>query len=230
MSRFEIARSEVGRTEGDDRHDDHDGGHRQRDRHAATVLWAEIIDRSDDKNENHRRQRHVGRRDTEITRRRPSTQRRRDNKIRDQQERADRCEEAALASGRGINAAAIWKMGADNNVVVADDRGEGANCENDRERSETGGNKSKADNVGFARAPISVEESSRAFPIHISWAMDRAGVRDKQISHSRWSDCSPWAAPDKRFVESTKRPVTRGNDLFPLGSLLLRGGSGNVVF
>src|SRR6266480_2653585 len=200
------------RTEGDDRHDDYDGGHRQPDRHATTVLRTEIIDRSDDKNENHRRQRHVGRSDTEITRRRPSTQSRRDNKIRDQQQRANRCEEAALASGRGINAAAVWKMGADGYVVVAHDRGEGANCENDRERSETGGNKSKTDNVGFARAPVSVEESSRAFPIHIARAMDRAGVGDKQISHSRWSDCSPWAAPDKRFVGSIKRPAARDND------------------
>ena len=140
------------------------------------MFRAEIIDDTDHQNQPHRRDRRVLARDAKIADRRPSAQGRGDNKIRDEQERTGRCQKAALLPRRGIDAAAIRKMGADDDVVEADDRGEQADREDDRHGRKAGGDKGEADDVRLARAPIAVKQRGGALPIDVARAMDcRAG-------------------------------------------------------
>jgi len=63
-------------------------------------------------------------------------------------------------------------MRADDDVIVGDDRGENADRENDGQRGEAGGDKSEADDVRFARPPISIKQARGPLPIHIARPMD----------------------------------------------------------
>ena len=135
------------------------------------MFWAEIIDDTYRKDQAHRHDRRVVIRNAEITYRSPPTQRRGDDKIRHQQERTSGREESTMLSRRGINATAIGKMGADNNVVVPHHRGENANSENDWQGRKTCGDESETDHIRFARAPVAIEQRGGPFPIDIPWAM-----------------------------------------------------------
>src|SRR5437867_253172 len=79
--------------------------------------------------------------------------------------------------------AAIRKIFADDRIVVADERGEEANRENDRQRAipqrfvlACGGqhwiHKSRSDDVSLAGAPVAVEQGSRPLPVHVSRTMN----------------------------------------------------------
>ena len=67
----------------------------------------------------------------------------------------------------GVDAAAIRIEAADDHVVEPDERGEHAHRGDQPERRVPGDRESKADDVGFARAPIAVKNRRRALPIHI---------------------------------------------------------------
>src|SRR5262249_27772446 len=62
-------------------------------------------------------------------------------------------------------------MFADQNVVVADEGREGADSDDDGQGSIAGRHKSQSDDIGFARAPVAVEQSSGALPIDIPWTV-----------------------------------------------------------
>jgi len=69
-------------------------------------------------------------------------------------------------------------VAADDHVIDSDQPGQRADGKDDRERGETGGKESQTDDIGFARAPITIEERGRAPPINIARAMHRPGLRD----------------------------------------------------
>src|SRR6185312_5705640 len=70
-------------------------------------------------------------------------------------------------------------MAADNDVINPDQPGNRANREDDWQRRKSGREKSETDDVGFARAPVAVEQRRRAFPINIARPM-HAGRLPKQ--------------------------------------------------
>ena len=165
------------------------------------------IHEADDHDQAHRRDRSVFARNTQVTDRRPTAQCSRDNKIRDEQERAGRSEKAALLSRRGINAAAIREMRADNDVVVGDDGGEQADRENDRQRRKSRRDERETDDVGLARSPIAVEEGSGAFPIHIARPM-----HSRRIENGSHQDFNMENAAK---VEPSRRGMTSSIEIEP---------------
>ncbi len=173
VRRSNLQRTEMGCAQEDDRsHHDH-GGNRQPDRDAATMFRSEIIDGADGEDQSHRGDRGILAWDAQVTDRGPAAQRRGDNEIGDEQKRAGGGEEPALLPRRGVDAAAIGKMGADDDVVVGHHRGQHADRENDRQRRKAGGDESEADDIGLARAPVAVEQGGGALPIDIARADER---------------------------------------------------------
>src|SRR4029077_16672243 len=81
-------------------------------------------------------------------------------------------------------------MTADNDVIDSDQTGERADRENDRQGRESCGQKRQTNDVGFARTPVAIEQRGGPFPIHVARTMDRATLRNDQISHFAWGDCS----------------------------------------
>ena len=185
VGRSNLHRAEMGcAQEHDRRHHDH-GRNRQPDGDAAAVFRSEIIDDADDEDQSHRGDRRIFAWNAEITDRGPSAQRRGDNEICDEQERAGRGEEPALLPRGRVDAAAIGKMGADDDVVVGHHRGQHADRENDRQRRKAGGDESEADDVGLARAPVAVEQRRGALPIDIARPMNGGGIEGRS-SHQQF--------------------------------------------
>ena len=179
----------MGRAQENDDRDHDDSRHGQPDREAAAVFWPEKIDDADGENQTDRRNRRVLARHAEVAHRRPSAQRGRNREIRDEQERPGGSKKSALFSCRGINAAAIREMRANNNIVVGHHRGEHADREDDRQGAEARRDKSQADDVGFARSPIAVKQRCRAFPIHVARARDCGGIEDRSGHRSfEWAN------------------------------------------
>src|SRR5881227_2942797 len=67
-----------------------------------------------------------------------------------------------------VNAAAVGVEAADNHVIDADERGQHTHQGDEPEGGVTCDGEGKTDDVGLARAPVTVEDSSRAFPIDIA--------------------------------------------------------------
>ena len=95
---------------------------------------------------------------SDIAQCRPATERSRDRKIRNQQQRPDHRQQPALLARGGVNTAAIREMTADNDVIDADQPGERTNGQDDRQRRKPGGDKRQTNDVRLARAPIAVEQ------------------------------------------------------------------------
>ena len=104
---------------------------------------------------------------------RPTAERGSHREIRHEQEGSDDGEQFAMGSRCGINTASVREASADDDVVDTNQKRERANCENDGQGSEACGRKSQTENVSFAGAPVTVEESCGAAPVEIAWAMSR---------------------------------------------------------
>ena len=78
-----------------------------------------------------------------------------------------------MGSRCGIHAAPVREAPADDDVVDANQKGERANREDNRQGGEARGCKCQADDVGLAGSPVSVEESCGAAPVEIAWTMSR---------------------------------------------------------
>src|SRR5436189_3611766 len=105
------------------------------------MFWAERIDGSENHYHYHGRDRCVLTWNTEISDTGPCAQGRGNDKIRNQQKRANRCEKSALLTRSRIDSTAIGKMGTDDKVIETHDCCEHAYRENDWERCETSRNK-----------------------------------------------------------------------------------------
>ena len=80
-----------------------------------------------------------------------------------------------MLARRGIDAAAVRKIPADDGVVVTDDGSQRADGEDDRERGKARGDEGETDDVGLARAPIAIKQSGGALPIDVAGAMSLGG-------------------------------------------------------
>src|ERR1051325_9397993 len=139
------------------------------------MFWAEIIEDSKRQNDRHRYHWRILGRHTKITDACPAAQCRGDDKIRNQQKCPDRCEKATLLPRGRIDATAIRKMGADNNIIESDDRREETNGEDDRTRGEASGDESQPEYIRLARPPITIKQCGGALPINVARPMDACG-------------------------------------------------------
>ena len=73
-------------------------------------------------------------------------------------------------------------MRADDNVVKANNGGQGADRENERERSKPGRDEGEADDVSLARAPVAIEKGGGPLPVNIARSMHTRRF-DKRFSH-----------------------------------------------
>src|SRR5437764_13188155 len=87
-----------------------------------------------------------------------------------------------------VNAAAVGVEAADNHVIDADERGQHTHQGDEPEGGVTCDGEGKTDDVGLARAPVTVKDSSRAFPIDIARTLDVSWyqlLQPKTKRHSR---------------------------------------------
>ncbi len=82
--------------------------------------------------------------------------------IGDEQKRADNRDDFGAMANTRINTAAVRIKAADDHVVDADERGEDTHRGDEPEGSVAGDSKGKADDVGFARAPVAIKNGGRA--------------------------------------------------------------------
>ena len=116
-----------------------------------------------------------------------------------------------------VNAAAIGIEPANDHVVDADESGEHAHRGDQPERSVTGDGKGESDDVGFARAPIPVENRSRAWhvdiarPPDIGWdhAALRRGFSMNQVQNG---GSTGWRAVGLKHLVSAERKAARGRN------------------
>ena len=97
------------------------------------MFGSEIIDEPDQQDETNRRDFKIGPGHAEIAHGVPATHRRRDDEVRQQQQSAEHRQHSALLARRGIDPSAVREMLADDDVVVADQSGQRAHRENDRQ-------------------------------------------------------------------------------------------------
>src|SRR5712671_2161937 len=97
-----------------------------------------------------------------------------DNEIRQQQQSADGCQPSRVEAGSSIDSAAVWEMFADPDVIDADQARQRANRQQVGQGSITNRRDAKADDVGFAGAPIAIEQRGGPDPTHIAWPADSA--------------------------------------------------------
>src|SRR5947208_1150078 len=72
----------------------------------------------------------------------------------------------------GIDAAAVGIKAANDQIVDADQRGQHAHCGDQPKRSVARNGERQADDVGFARAPVAVQNCGRALPIDIARSLN----------------------------------------------------------
>src|SRR6267143_4787792 len=97
-----------------------------------------------------------------------------------------------------VNAAAVRIEAADDHVIDPNQRNEHAHQRDQPERSVTGNGKGETDHVGFARAPVAVQDRGRARhidiarPLNVGWyqlinsTQNEADSRD-EAPHFKWS-------------------------------------------
>ena len=168
-------------TDPDQRHDHDRRRHGQQHREAPTVLRSEIIQPPDKEQHRNRGQadviaQHLDPDDLlraggDVTQSRPAAERGRHRQIRQQEQRTHDGEKTALGTGGGINAAAVGKMAANDDVVNPDQPGHGADREDDRQRGKARGEERQTDDVGLACAPVAVEQRGGAFPVDVARPM-----------------------------------------------------------
>ena len=71
-----------------------------------------------------------------------------------------------------VDAAAVGIETANDHIIDADQRGQNAHRCDQPKRSVTGDRESETDDVGFARAPIAVQDRRRALPIDIARSLN----------------------------------------------------------
>ena len=144
VPRLEKMRGEMRRAHRDQNHHYQCGRQRQRHSETSGMLRPEIIDHTHQQKHGNRCERYVIakkpdpsnmlRAGSDVAQCRPATERSRHRKIRNQQQRPDHRQQAALLARGGVNTAAIREMTADNDVIDADQPGERANGQDDRQR------------------------------------------------------------------------------------------------
>src|SRR5438067_12779475 len=107
-------------------------------------------------------------RNAEILKGGQSADRRRNQIIGDEQKRTDDRNDLAAMSHARVNAATVGVKTADDHVINADECGQYTHQGDEPKRGVTGDGEGKTDDVGLARAPVTVEDRSRAFPIDIA--------------------------------------------------------------
>src|SRR6184192_3615288 len=83
----------------------------------------------------------------------------------------DRDHFAAMAHTR-VDAAPVRIKAADDHVIKTDERGQNAHRGDQPKRCVTRDGESESDDVGFARAPIAIENGGRALPIDIARSLN----------------------------------------------------------
>src|SRR5947207_8105559 len=83
-----------------------------------------------------------------------------------------------------VNAAAVGVEAADNHVIDADERGQHAHQRDEPEGGVTCDGEGKTDDVGLARAPIAIQDRSRAFPIDIARTLNAGRYQLLQFQRS----------------------------------------------
>src|SRR5919204_4814901 len=121
MAGLKMREGEMVCTERDDCDHNNNGRHGQPDGDTAAMFRPEIIEQPEDEDDSDCDERRKPAWHTKISYARPPAQRRRHDKIRDQQERTNGGEEATLFACGGINAPSIREMGANNDVVESND-------------------------------------------------------------------------------------------------------------
>ena len=162
----------MGNRKCDDADDGSNHGQRQNDRKRPAVVRTEIIQHTEEEDDGNGRRKDPCRRHAEITQPRPGTQGRGHGEVGDEQQRADHREQTSVRTGRGIHAAAAGKTAADNHVVEPDDEGQGADGEDDWQGGKAHRGEGQTDDVGFARAPVAVEQAGCAAPAEIAGTVD----------------------------------------------------------
>ncbi len=119
----------------------------------------------------HQRGMRLEKRDIEIAQGRPAAERRRDRKVRHQQQRPDHREQTSLRPRRGINAAPIREISADHRIIRPHQAGEQADREDDRHRGEPRRHEREPEHIRLARAPIAVEKRGGARPSEVARSM-----------------------------------------------------------
>src|SRR5437879_2641757 len=88
--------------------------------------------------------------------------------IGDEQKRADNGNDFAAMANARVNAAAVRIKTADDHVVEPDERSEHAHRRDEPERSVTGNSKGEPNDIGFARAPVTVKNGGGARNIDVA--------------------------------------------------------------
>ena len=87
-----------------------------------------------------------------------------------------------MQAGSGINAAAVREVLADPDVIDPHQAGQRADGQQVRQRSETNRRERQTDDIGFAGAPVTVQECRRPHPPDVARAsygadFHRAGLK-----------------------------------------------------
>src|SRR3954471_23495338 len=98
-------------------------------------------------------------------------------------------------------------MRADNNIVVANNRGQRADRDDDRKRGESCRDEGETKNVGFTCAPVPIKQRGGAFPVNVARPMNPGSCKNfghRLRSDSRWAAGS-LASSFSRLVEAPGR-------------------------
>ena len=193
VRRLEKRGRQMRHTDPDQRHDHERRRHGQQHREAPTVFRSEIIQPPDEEQHPNRGQadvlaQHLDpddllRAGSDVTQSRPAAERGRHCQIGQQEQRAHDGEKTSLGAGCGINAAAVREMAANDDVVDTDQRRDGADREDDRQRGKASGEERQTDDVGLACAPVAVEKSGGPLPVDVPGPMP-AGPYDERDRHN----------------------------------------------
>ena len=173
--RLRMELGDMRRPAGNEHHHHHDRGHGQPDGDAAGVLGPKKVNRPDDKDGGDRPL--LGRRrflKAEVVKSVQATQGGGDDEIRQQEQPANGGQPPRMQAGGRIDAAAVGEVLADPNVVNANQAGQRADGQQVRQRRETHRRDRQADDIGFAGAPIAVEQRGSPHPAHIARAPNGA--------------------------------------------------------
>jgi len=157
---------EMGHAEQAEQYDDDDGRDGHKKRQSAGVLRTEDIQSADDGDRQSREQFRV--RHPEIVERGKRADGGGHDIIRRQKEGADDGDDFGPMPHAGIDPAAIGIMLADRHVVDAHQGGEQAHGGDEPERAVAGDGKRQPDDIGFAGAPVAVENGRRPRGIHVA--------------------------------------------------------------
>src|ERR1700730_12792457 len=168
MQRLHIADclSDMRKNQAAERDDNDHRWHRNQQSQAAGVLRSKKIQGANE--ENRSRGKNLWVRPTEILKSGKGTERRSDNVIGNQEEGADNGDNFGSMANAGVNSPSVRIMPADGHVIHADERHQHAHGQDQPERAVAGYRESQANDVGFARAPIAVENRSSSRRVDIT--------------------------------------------------------------